>query len=64
MAQLSEVNMPKRISSLLAVVFLLGGCQPFEGDDVGECSDRADNDADGLYDCNDPDCAGSPDCED
>jgi hypothetical protein len=29
---------------------------------AGECSDRADNDRDGLYDCADPDCAGSPDC--
>jgi subtilase family serine protease len=34
----------------------------FEGDDPGECSDDADNDRDGLYDCDDPDCAGSPDC--
>lgn len=34
----------------------------YEGDMAGECSDRADNDRDGLYDCADPDCAGSPDC--
>ena len=34
-----------------------------EGQYPGECSDGADNDADGLYDCNDPDCAGAPDCE-
>jgi alpha-tubulin suppressor-like RCC1 family protein len=36
---------------------------PSEGDDPGECSDFADNDEDGLFDCDDPDCAGSPDCD-
>jgi hypothetical protein len=36
----------------------------YEGDVPGECSDGADNDRDGLYDCDDPDCAGSPDCAD
>ena len=35
---------------------------PSEGTNAGECTDGADNDADGLFDCNDPDCAGSPDC--
>ncbi len=34
-----------------------------EGDEPGDCSDGADNDADGLFDCDDPDCAGSSDCE-
>lgn len=34
----------------------------FEGDNAGECSDAADNDRDGLFDCDDPDCSGSPDC--
>ena len=34
----------------------------FEGDEPGECSDGADNDQDGLFDCDDPDCFGSPDC--
>ena len=33
-----------------------------EGSAPGECSDRADNDGDGLYDCGDPDCAGAPAC--
>ena len=36
---------------------------PFEGDDPGECSDGADNDQDGLFDCNDPNCAGAGVCE-
>jgi len=35
----------------------------WEGQYAGECSDDADNDADSLYDCNDPDCAGAPACQ-
>lgn len=35
----------------------------FEGDAAGECDDAADNDQDGLFDCDDDDCAGSPACE-
>jgi len=32
-------------------------CVPLlEGDEPGECYDRADNDQDGLYDCDDEDC--------
>jgi hypothetical protein len=34
-----------------------------EGDDAGECEDGADNDVDGLFDCDDADCAGSPVCD-
>ena len=34
-----------------------------EGTEAGDCRDGADNDADGLFDCNDPGCAGSPDCD-
>jgi hypothetical protein len=34
----------------------------FEGDQPGECSDGADNDQDGLFDCDDPDCFGAPEC--
>ena len=34
----------------------------WEGREPGECADGADNDGDGLYDCDDPDCGGSPDC--
>jgi len=33
-----------------------------EGALPGQCSDAADNDLDGLFDCDDPNCAGSPDC--
>lgn len=35
-----------------------------EGDEAGECGDGADNDANGMFDCDDPGCAGSPDCDD
>ena len=28
----------------------------------GECTDGADNDSDGVYDCEDSDCAAAPDC--
>ena len=36
----------------------------FEGDEPGECTDRADNDRDGDFDCDDEDCASGPDCSD
>lgn len=34
-----------------------------EGEIPFSCQDGADNDGDGLFDCDDPGCAGSPDCE-
>ena len=33
-----------------------------EGTEPGDCDDRADNDADGAFDCDDSGCATSPDC--
>lgn len=42
---------------------VLSACTVPEGREPGQCSDHADNDADGVYDCDDPDCAGSPDCD-
>lgn len=39
-----------------------GGENQIEGDEAGECNDGADNDQDGLFDCNDDDCDGSPVC--
>jgi len=36
----------------------------YEGDEPGECSDGADNDQDGAFDCDDSDCAGAPTCKD
>jgi len=53
-------------AALVAVQICLGmGCTAdllYEGRLPGECSDAADNDIDGLFDCNDPGCAGAPAC--
>ena len=46
----------------LSVVVLAVGCAEVEGDEPGECSDDADNDQDGLFDCDDPDCYGASSC--
>jgi formylglycine-generating enzyme required for sulfatase activity len=40
-----------------------GAVRGAEGTEVGDCTDRADNDGDGAFDCDDTGCAGSPDCE-
>ena len=54
------------LAPVLAATLLLCTCKSappsLEGDDEGECSDRADNDSDGLFDCDDSDCLGAPDC--
>lgn len=42
---------------------LLMACGSYEGDDPGECTDGADNDRDGDFDCNDDGCEESPHCE-
>ena len=66
--------MTLRALLLPALLLLLAGCPStaddddtvnadIEGDEPGECSDGADNDADGDYDCNDSDCAGAPACQ-
>ena len=34
-----------------------------EGTEVGDCTDGADNDGDGDFDCDDEGCEASPDCE-
>jgi len=49
----------------LALVMALAGCPEalrVEGTEPGDCTDGADNDADGLFDCDDATCSGSPDC--
>ena len=58
------------ICSLLLLPHALSGCSDVsisvapevEGDDPGECSDTADNDGDGLFDCDDQECSGAPEC--
>ena len=46
----------------LALLSSVGCTVDHEGDDAGECADDADNDRDGLFDCDDPDCAGAGAC--
>lgn len=36
---------------------------PDEGKEPGSCSDRADNDGDYSFDCDDPGCKGAPECQ-
>lgn len=59
-----------KLIQIFLVVFassiLVVGCNSApstEGTQPGECSDGADNDADGDFDCNDSDCAGAPVCQ-
>ena len=53
------------------IMLILGGlllaCEEkdrVEGTEPGDCTDAADNDGDGLFDCEDDGCTGSPDCPD
>lgn len=61
-------SLVEAVSITTTVVLMLSGiwgCSPEqtdEGTHPGECTDGADNDDDDLFDCNDPDCFGSPDC--
>ncbi|MEC7948115.1 MAG: hypothetical protein VX265_11150, partial [Myxococcota bacterium] len=59
-----------RSAFLALVAALSGACNDTsvlkleaEGDQPGECSDGADQDRDELFDCDDPDCAGSQECD-
>lgn len=44
------------------LTLLLACATDIEGANPGECTDGADNDQDGYFDCGDNDCWGSPDC--
>ena len=53
----------RHLAALAQVVWCLASCQqPTEGTSPAECSDSADNDGDGLFDCNDPSCVDAPAC--
>ena len=52
-----------RIPFLALTLTLLAGCSQPEGAFPGECTDGNDNDADGVTDCDDPDCFGTDECE-
>ena len=66
--------MRQMFSSCLVFMLLATGCLGsdndsendvvlYEGDEPGECSDGADNDKDGLFDCDDDQCSGAPVCK-
>lgn len=53
---------------LAATIAVMANCGQPSGNDTegrhpGECSDGADNDSDGFFDCVDSDCFGAPACE-
>ena len=64
------LNLRASAFPLLFLLVVSAGCgdvtiretPPREGDEAGECSDGSDNDGNGLFDCEDPQCAGSEDC--
>ena len=65
-----SLPMPSPRLVALALSVMLGGCVPElpaeakaqEGASADECTDSADNDGDGAFDCDDSDCAGAPNC--
>ncbi len=49
---------------LAGLPWLVSACPTdIEGNQPGECSDGADNDSDGYFDCEDRDCWGAPACD-
>ena len=56
--------LPSLFWTLLAVLGLSCGPGLHEGQHAGECNDGIDNDEDGLVDCADTTCQGSPLCRD
>ncbi len=56
-------NTMKSIFAMFLVLTLSACSSRIEGTEAGDCTDGADNDRDGLFDCKDDSCAGSPDCE-
>jgi hypothetical protein len=50
--------------SLVALMALAAcGGKAGEGSEPGQCTDGADNDENGKFDCDDPGCAAGPDCK-
>ena len=57
--------MTRHFLALLFLALAAAGCVVDEGEEVGaQCDDGADNDADALYDCDDPDCMSEAVCVD
>jgi len=55
----------KGLLLLIIATTIIWSCQEqiVEGQHAGDCEDGADNDMDGLFDCSDDGCTGSPVCE-
>lgn len=52
-----------RVGVVAAVLLCVAcGASKGEGANPGECTDQIDNDSNGLIDCDDAGCTGSPDC--
>jgi hypothetical protein len=49
--------------SLIPLSLCVFGCGAPEGKAPGDCADALDNDGDGLYDCDDPDCVEDDECQ-
>ena len=70
MVKQKEIVMPTKMLPLVVLFFVLG-CgdkvptepERIEGAEPGDCTDLADNDSDGLFDCDDDGCATSPECD-
>ena len=67
MGQLGSVTRLFPVGTVVVLVGLLipiaaNAQNDYEGDEAGECTDGADNDRDGKFDCEDDGCSGSPDC--
>lgn len=58
MSPLRHLCIPTCILPLVACSLAAEGLEP------GSCSDAIDNDGNYFFDCNDPGCAGSPECQD
>lgn len=56
--------MKHTITALGAFLFAAAACTvPVEGQSPGDCTNDADDDADGRFDCDDDGCAGASACQ-
>ena len=59
---MTPLRLPSVFVSILLLIIVSGCPAPNEGTQPGDCIDEVDNDGDGLFDCADAGCAGSPMC--
>jgi len=59
----SRTTPPKEIAVWIMMVSLVLGCSSrYEGELPNDCTDQADNDRDGEFDCQDNGCINAPKC--